>query len=236
MTVRVEHIGDATLYLADCREVVSSVVADAVISDPPYGMDYDTDSRRFSGSAIRRGKGRSDRTIAGDDAEFDPAPWLRFSEVILWGANHYAQKLPVGSTLVWLKRYQEHYGSFLSDAEIGWQRGGVGVYAMHAPDSNGRRLMESNGNAFGGETAHPFLKPIALMQWCVERTKGHRILDPFMGSGTTGVAALRLGRQFIGIESEGRWFDVACRRIEAAARQPEHYVEKARQAEQASLI
>lgn len=216
---RIEHIGDATLYLGDCREIAQALVADAVISDPPYGARYDTDSCRFSGSNINRGQGRADRTIQGDDEDFDPIPWLRFREVILWGANHFAQRLPIGSTLVWLKRYQEHYGAFLSDAEIGWQAGGVGVYALHAPDSNGRRRLETTGSAFGNETAHPFMKPLALMRWCVQRTKGETILDPFMGSGTTGVAALRLGRKFIGIEIEERWFDIACRRIEAEARQ-----------------
>ncbi|HXE51273.1 MAG TPA: DNA methyltransferase [Ramlibacter sp.] len=224
---RVERIGDATLYLRDCRDCIQQIglaqerAPDlAVISDPPYGMDFDTDSRRFTGGTIRRGTGRDDRSIAGDAASFDPAPWLTFDEVILWGANHYAQKLPIGSTLIWLKRYQEHYGSFLSDAEIGWQRGGHGVYALHAPDSSGRRRLEFTGSAFGDETAHPFQKPIALMAWCIERVKGRAILDPFMGSGTTGVAALRLGRKFIGIEIEERWFDIACRRIEAEANQP----------------
>jgi site-specific DNA-methyltransferase (adenine-specific) len=66
---------------------------------------------------------------------------------------------------------------------------------------------------------HPTQKPVALMAWCVEKTKAKSILDPFMGSGTTGVAAIQHGRQFIGIEREPRYFDIACRRIEQAYKQ-----------------
>ena len=232
---RIETIGDATLYLGDCREILPTLAGvNAVVSDPPYGMGFNTDSRRFTGSNIKRGLGREDRIIIGDDEPFDPAPWLAFSEVILWGANHYAQRLPVGSTLVWLKKYQEQYGTFLSDAEIGWQRGGHGVYCLHAPDSPARRRNEFNGQA--DATAHPTQKPLALMSWCIERTSAETILDPFMGSGTTGVAALKLGRKFIGIEIEPRYFDIACKRIAEAWKQPRLFAEPAPKAEQLSLI
>lgn len=228
---RVEHLAEGvTLYLGDCREIVPTLEQTfAVVSDPPYGMDYNTDSTRFSGGMApnnrERGDGRSDRTIVGDDKEFDASPWLEFREVILWGANHYARRLPVGSTLIWLKRYEQHYGSFLSDAEIGWQRGGVGVYALHAPDSIGRRRQEFTGDAFGKGTAHPFQKPVALMRWCIERTTERIILDPFMGSGTTGVAAVNLGRQFTGIEIEPKYFDIACRRIDRELRSPSMFTD-----------
>ncbi len=239
---RVEHLSDSvTLYLGDCREILPTLpkVGVGLLSDPPYGMDYDTDSTRFSGGRAennrRRGDGRSDRTIVGDDLEFDPGPWLSFEEVILWGANHYAQKLPIGSTLIWLKRYQEHYGSFLSDAEIAWQRGGVGVYAFHAPDSIGRRRLEYTGSAFGAETAHPFQKPVALMEWCIKRVQVKTILDPFMGSGTTGVACVQLGRSFIGIEIEPKYFDIACQRIRGALRSPDMFVEPPQPLKQQAL-
>lgn len=243
--IRIEALAEGvTLYFGDCEEIVPNLNLDhgkvAVVTDPPYGMDFDTDSRRFSGGdspSLRRGKGRNDRTIKGDDREFDPAPWLAFDSVILWGANHYAQKLPVGSTLIWLKRYLEHYGSFLSDAEIGWQRGGVGVYALHAPDSIGRRRQEFTGSAFGSETAHPFQKPVALMDWCIKRMPppATLILDPFMGSGTTGVAAVKLGRKFIGIEIEEKYFDIACKRISEALKQPDMFIEKPKPFEQTKL-
>lgn len=215
---RTEIIGDATLIFGDCREILPTLgKVDAVVTDPPYGMGWNTDSRRFTGG------GRADRLITGDDKLFNPEPWLAFSEVILWGANHYAQRLPVGQTLVWLKKYQEQYGTFLSDAEIGWQRGGHGVYCLHAPDSPSRRRTEYNGQ--GDDTAHPTQKPLALMTWCIKRVDGQTILDPFMGSGTTGVAAIKLGRKFIGIEIEPKYFDIACRRIEEAWKQPRLFEE-----------
>jgi DNA modification methylase len=236
----VEHLADGvTLYLGDCREILPTLgKVDAVVTDPPYGMDFDTDSRRFTGgkSSIVRGAGRNDRKIFGDDAEFDPSPWLHFGEVILWGSNHYTQKLPIGSTLVWLKRYVDSYGSFLSDAEVGWQNSGHGVYAFHAPDSMGRRQQEFTGDPFGGETAHPTQKPIALMDWCLKRVKGQTILDPFMGSGTTGVAAVKLGRKFIGIEIEPKYFDIACRRIADALARPELFIEPPKPAKQESFL
>lgn len=223
----VETIGDATLYLGDCRDILPTLGnVDAVVTDPPYGMNWNTDSTRFSGGQrVGRGEGRSDwGAIASDDKPFDPLPWVSFHEAILWGANHYGARLPTGTTLVWLKRYADQYGMFLSDAEIGWQKGGCGVYCLHAPDSIGRRQKEFTGSPFGGETAHPTQKPTALMEWCIERTVSHTILDPFMGSGTTGVACAKLGRRFIGIEIEPKYFDIACRRIDEAYKQPDLFI------------
>ncbi len=206
----VRKIGDATLYCGDNRGIVPLLTGiDAVVSDPPYGMGW--------GSRIQVGKnghGAGKKStlagtkVVGDDAPFDPTVWLGFGEAILWGANHYAQRLPVGATLVWIKKYPHAYGTFLSDAEIGWHSSGHGVYCFNAPDT--RRLTE----AASPVGVHPTQKPIALMEWCISRVKGHTILDPFMGSGTTGVAAARLGRAFVGIEIEQRYFDVAVRRLE----------------------
>ncbi|TPM55327.1 site-specific DNA-methyltransferase [Mesorhizobium sp. B2-2-4] len=225
---REEIIGDCRLILGDCLQVLPLLAGGmAVVSDPPYGMSFNTDSRRYTGGKrkIGRGEGRNDRQIVNDDRPFDPAPWLNAKETILWGANHYASRLPVGQTLIWLKKHPEHYGSFLSDAEIGWQSGGHGVFAIHAPDSNGRRRSELTGSPFGTETGHPTQKPIALMVWCVERTKSGTVLDPYMGSGTTGVACVKLGRKFIGIEIDETYFDIACERIRKAYAQPDMFVE-----------
>ena len=74
--------------------------------------------------------------------------------------------------------------------------------------------------------SHPTQKPVPLMKWCIERTGAETILDPFMGSGTTGVACAKLGRTFIGIEIEPKYFDIACRRIEAAMNQPDLFIEQ----------
>ena len=235
------RIGDATLYLGDCMDVLPTLgKVDAVVTDPPYGMNYDTDSTRFGGKTWvrfeQRGQGRSDREIHGDDEPFDPAPWLNYSSVVLFGANHFSQRLPVGSTLIWLKRSMQHYGTFLSDAEVAWEKGGHGVYVFFAEDSNGRRRKEATGKAFGSETAHPSQKPIALMHWCLQRNPAQVTLDPYMGSGTTGVACRHLGRAFIGIEREPRYFDIACKRIEAAYAQGRLFEEPKPDPEQAQIF
>lgn len=219
MTYRVETIGDATLYLGDAREIVPGLgPVDAVVADPPYGMGWDTDTSRFSGGDIdsvkRRGVGRRDwQGVAGDDKPFDPSPWLAFPQVILWGANHYAARLPIGTTLVWIKRMDGGFGSFLSDAEVAFKKGGHGVYCRRDTTLMGETL----------ERAHPTQKPVGIMEWCVGMTSGV-VADPFMGSGTTGVACARLGRRFIGVEIEPRYFDIACKRIEQAYRQADLFV------------
>ena len=214
-------IGSAQLYLGDCKEILPQLPkVDACVTDPPYGMGHDTDSRRFTGfnqtGLSPRGAGRGDRKIIGDDAPFDPTPWLGFESVVLFGCNHFAQRLPVGTTLVWLKKAPEKYGTFLSDAELAWEKGGHGVYAFHAPDSNGRRRSETYGSPFAKGTAHPTQKPVALMEWCLQRNPGGVTLDPYMGSGTTGVACANMGRKFVGIEIDRRYFDIACERISRA--------------------
>lgn len=227
---RTETIGDCTLILGDSAELLPDMDrASSVVSDPPYGMDWDTDSTRFSGGdpersgrgqQAARGKacGRDDwGKISGDAEPFDPSPWLSFRSAVLWGANHYAQRLPVGKTLLWLKKPPALFGTFLSDFEVGWASGGHGCFAHYRQFPPPSRMVENDGLAVG----HPTQKPLSLMTWCIEEfAKGKVILDPFMGSGTTGVACVNLGRPFIGIERETAYFETACRRIEEAYKQP----------------
>jgi site-specific DNA-methyltransferase (adenine-specific) len=155
----------------------------------------------------------------GDREPFDPSLWLGLADcVALWGSNHYAARLPVGTTLVWLKRNDEAFGSFLSDAELAWVAGGYGVYAFRDARGPTGRAVEGLG-----EAAHPTQKPVPLMEWCIGKAKvpaGGLILDPYMGSGTTGVAAVRMGHPFCGIEIEPRYFDTACRRISEELKRP----------------
>jgi site-specific DNA-methyltransferase (adenine-specific) len=213
--MREEIIGSARLILGDCLEVLHAMPRCAVVSDPPYGMNWDTKSARFSGGNTRRGKGRADwGAIRADDRAFDPSPWMDFPEVILWGSNHYAQRLPVGTTLVWIKKSVDLFGTFLSDCEIGWKKGGHGVYAHYKQFPPPSRMVEA-----GGQVAHPTQKPMSLMEWCIGMVKSSMVLDPFMGSGTTGVACVRAGRAFIGIEREQKYFDAACHRVERAQQQ-----------------
>lgn len=212
--MRVEHIGDATLYCADCRDVLPTLSGvDAVVTDPPYGI------RHRRGVCGNRGKGLSLGTtgIIGDDQPFDPTPWLQFPDVILWGANYY--RLPVGRTLIWDKTFGGGAGDF-SEAEIGWHNQ-LGATRMF------RHLWMGvqRASQVGAERQHQTEKPIALMEWCLGFfPNAQTILDPFMGSGTTGVACARLGRKFIGIEIEPRYFDIACRRIEQAQKQKDLFI------------
>jgi DNA modification methylase len=141
-----------------------------------------------------------------DAEDFDPTPWLEYERVVLWGWLHYAQRLPKGSALVWLKRYDDGFGSFLSDADIAWMKGGHGIYC--------KRDVSLQGES--SQKLHPTQKPVPLMAWCIEMAKvpeGGTVCDPYMGSGTTGVACVRLHRNFIGVEKDKRHFDNACDRI-----------------------
>ncbi len=209
--MRVEHIGDATLYLGDCLEILPSLgKVDAVVTDPPYGMAWNGKVTRGKNGTGKQGPTRNyGETITNDDRQFDPFPWLHYSQVIMFGFQHFNDRLPPGTVLVWLKRYDSGFGSFLSDADIAWMKGGCGVYCFRdlslQGDSNNRR--------------HPTEKPVPLMRWCIEKTTG-TVRDPFMGSGTTGVACANLGRKFEGIEIEEKYFDIACRRIRDAYKQP----------------
>jgi hypothetical protein len=139
----------------------SEGVFDAVVADPPYGMSCNTNSRRFTGGnrALRKGEGRDDwPVVAGDNKPFDPSLWLIFPKVCLWGANHFAARLPVGTTLVWIKKADHLFGSFLSDAEVGWIKGGHGVYCFRKQFPPPSRAHEG-----GGRCAHPMQKPVALI-------------------------------------------------------------------------
>jgi site-specific DNA-methyltransferase (adenine-specific) len=203
-------MSEYTLFNGDCLEYMRGMDAgsvDAVITDPPYGMDWDVNGSRYTKGGKAWGS-----TIINDDQPFDPVPFLAFKNVIMWGFNHYAQRLPVGTTLVWIKRNDSAFGTFLSDAELGWMKGGHGVYCFR----------DATYKSETPERYHPTQKPISLMRWCIERVskRGDTIFDPFMGSGTTGVACMQLGRNFIGCEIDAGYFKIAEKRIKDAAAQP----------------
>ena len=206
-------LGPVRLIRGDCTLIAPTLEGvDAVITDPPYGMGWDTDTTRFSGGNVRRGNGVSGRGyIAEDDKPFDPSIWPTFPKCVLFGSNHFGSRLQVGTTLVWLKRYDEAFQSFLSDAEVAWMKGGHGVYCFrHVPGPNGKGL-------------HPTQKPVALMSWCMDMAKvqpGQLVLDPYMGSGTTLIAAIRTGRRAIGIEIDEQHFKTAVERVKRELAQP----------------
>jgi len=213
------QIGDATLYLGDCRDILPTLTGvDAVVTDPPYGMNYTTSfinasHGKLHGGAVKQTYSASGECMIGDDKPFDPRPFIDYKEVILWGANHYCQYLPKGQWLVWVKRPKSAIGKLdQSDAELAWKKGGCAVYVFEHMWSGVCRDSENSPPDL--TPYHRTQKPVKLMQWCIEKVKAETILDPFMGSGTTGVACARLGRKFIGIECEKKYFDIACERID----------------------
>jgi DNA modification methylase len=202
----VVQIGDATLYHGDCLEILPSLPkVDAVVTDPPYGI-----ADRWAGQQ----KGKNGESILWDgDNEWDretcpdllAAAMALASRSIVWGGNYYPLP-PSRGYLVWDK--MQKFSN--ADSELAWcswdQTPRTFRYARAQLASEGKR--------------HPTQKPLPLMLWCLDfLPKAQTILDPFMGSGTTGVACANLGRKFIGIEIERKYFDIACERIDAAYRQ-----------------
>lgn len=213
----VSDCGSVCIYNADCKEIQESVdsVA-ALVTDPPYGMNWDTDTTRFSGGNQANSRGRAHRKIEGDQEPFDPKPWLRFRKVVLWGCNHFSQSLSVGTTLVWIKKDDHLWGTFLSDAEMAWMRGGHGIYCYRQTWNAPARAIDRDGNGSVPKGIHPSQKPVALMQWCFKRAgikEGELVFDPYLGSGTTGVAAVRSNLRFVGCEIDQEYFEIAKDRI-----------------------
>jgi len=187
------------IYHGDCRDILPHLPkVDLVLTDPPYGIGWNTNYSRFS-------RGTADKpSVRNDDTPFSPEVLLSFDEVITWGANHYAQKLPPASWLVWDKRNLDGT-AFLSDAEVAWWSEGHGIY-LYSISGQWHRSVS------GG--LHPTQKPVGLMKWCIGKAKtSGTICDPYMGSGSTLVAAKNLGRKAIGIEIEERYVKIAIERL-----------------------
>jgi site-specific DNA-methyltransferase (adenine-specific) len=205
MTPYYDHAG-ITIYHGDCREILPSLPpVDLVLTDPPYGMRWDgrvkRDSLNGQGGAFSRFEGQ---TITGDDIDFDPSFLLAYAPCIIWGFHHFPQHLSRGSILVWVKKYPEAYGTFLSDADVAWMSKGHGVYISPTV----------NPASFQHEREHPTQKPDEIMKWCCSFfPDAQTILDPFMGSGTTLRAAKDLGRKAIGIEIEEKYCEIAAKRM-----------------------
>jgi DNA modification methylase len=196
------------LYCGDCLEIAPTLQGvDAVISDPPYGMNWNGKVTRGKNGTGKKGATRNHgKTIIEDDRPFDPTPWLAWEKVVLFGSNHFGARLPVGTKLIWIKRYDEGFGSFLSDAEEAWMKGGHGIYC--------KRDLSVQGES--SDKLHPCQKPVPLMGWCMDKAKvpeGATVLDPYMGSGSTIIAAIRTGRKAIGIEKDPEHFNNAVERI-----------------------
>lgn len=198
--MRIEKIGNATLYLGDCLDILPTLdKVDAVITDPPYGINA---------NKMTLGNGPKKYSKGGnwDEAPPDIQSIIKLADKqCFWGGNYFSDQLP--PTNHWLIWYKMNAGLSFSECEMAWTNFGKQVRLLPHHWSN-------------EEKQHPTMKPLAVMIWCIKQAGNPQsILDPFMGSGTTGVACAQLGRSFIGIEREPAYFDIACERIEQAYKQ-----------------
>ena len=201
------EIGNATLYLGDCMDILPALdKVDAVITDPPYGIKRDGKPKSTSSHGGHKGYEFLGWDQGRPSKDFFDLIIEKSALQIVWGGNYFADLLPATSKwLFWDKGQRIDQ----ADGELAWTSmdGAMRVYLLN------RVAIAQDG------AVHPTQKPLALMKWCIEQAGNPKtILDPFMGSGTTGVAAVQMGRKFIGIERETKYFEIACKRIEDAQR------------------
>jgi DNA modification methylase len=215
-------ISDCTLYNEDCRFILPTLHGiDAVVTDPPYGIDVAKNGSVHGGAASPKWRGAKkvhygeqqwdEKTI---DPELIETARSKARWQIIFGGNYYALPASRG-WLVWDKRTNGN----LADCELIWTNLPTAVRKVsYLWNGFARAHGEPRGD-------HPTQKPIGVMRWCIQKLPPNvrTILDPFAGSGTTGVAAVLEGKAFVGIEREKRYFDVMCRRIEDAYRDPEAF-------------
>ena len=226
MTFRTETLADGIVcILGDCLEVLPTLGRfDAVVTDPPYGIGKDGQKRTTGGHG-----GRKAHDFKGWDKERPARDLFELllacsDQQVIWGGNYFADMLPAtGKWLVWDKGQRINQ----SDGELAYtsQDGALRIFTQNRV----ALLLE------GAE--HPTQKPLEVMRWSLLQVPSARhVCDPFMGSGSTGVAAAQLGRKFTGIEIDPGYFDIACRRIEAALKQPDLFVEPPKPAHQLSIL
>lgn len=212
---RKEIIGDCTLYLGDCMDVMPTLgEVDAVVTDPPYGIEYNAKKNNLP-------KSQYFEVLKNDDVELDLKIIfeLDIPTVLFGGYNFYRQLPHKGRWICWDKRCTEAADKlFGSPFELAWENRKSGYDRIVRVQHGG----VINADGANEKRVHPTQKPIILIRKILNfkpYLDAELILDPFMGSGTTGVACVKEGRKFIGIELDEEYFDIACKRIEEAQRQ-----------------
>lgn len=211
---RIETIGDATLYLGDCRDILPTLPkVDLVLADPPYGVKMDKGFGGFGGfgNPIARKQYDDDWDATRPEKEVFDMIIAGGGAVMVFGGNFFADLLPVSKHwIVWDKlNTMPTFG----DCELVW---------TNIDRKSVKKITHEYNGLIGkeGERVHPTQKPVLLMERCIAHvSKAQSVLDPFMGSGTTGVACANMGMTFYGIERDQKYFDIACQRIENAYRQ-----------------
>lgn len=229
---RKEIIGDCTLYLGDCLEIMPTLgKVDAVVTDPPYGIED-----------IVGGYGREGRTIQNDTTLTVCHDMLNMGTVFyndVWVACFYSCR--VSAEFFQGVVGVEYFGEVIWDKKvpgmgrgIRYQHENIAFFKKGTPSKLKDTFSVVRFLRCGEE--HPHQKPNALMEFLCDVVPGETILDPFMGSGTTGVACVNLGRKFIGIELEPKYFDIACKRIDQATRQGKLFVPQKKNPEQQGMF
>lgn len=210
--MRKEVIGNATLYLGDCLEVLPTLPDfDLILTDPPYGLGIDGQKESINRNPKHNRKAHE--TLGWDG---EPPPKYAFEMMyhksrnqIIWGGNYFVDRLR-SATKGWLFWDKGQRGLTMSDGEI----------AYTSLESPLRAITINRVELMTDGTEHPTQKPVRLMSWCLSLVpQAVTVCDPFMGSGSTGVACMQAGKPFWGIEREEKYFDVACQRINNAQRQ-----------------
>jgi site-specific DNA-methyltransferase (adenine-specific)/modification methylase len=193
-----EQIGNATLYFGDCAEILPTLGRfDAVVTDPPYGIG-------ISKNPVRQKHEKMDWDSSTPTNDLMNIVLNSSNYAIIWGGNYFNLP-PSQGFFIWDKLQPENFS--LAMVEMAWTN-------IKTP----AKMFRQSVTSYSKE--HPTQKPVNLMEWCISYCKDtNTIIDPFMGSGTTGVACVNLKKQFVGIERETKYFDIACKRIEDAQRQ-----------------
>ena len=232
---RIEQLADGvTLYLGDCREILPTLgKVDAVVTDPPYGIGVDKTMAKQGGTQYGKAAAAKRHYEATDWDSLPPA-WIlqclrdisRYQ--IIFGGNYFDLP-PSRCWLVWDK---DNGDNAFADCELAWTN--LDKPVRHI------KWMWNGMLRKGGEdrSDHPTQKPLEVMRWCIWQlpTDCRSILDPFMGSGTTGMAAVKANIPFIGIERHEPYFDIACKRIQAALDAPDMFVEAPKPAKQEAML
>lgn len=230
---RKEIIGDATLYHGDCLNLIPAIEADALVTDPPYGIGAAKTGMLGSNGIAPVGKYKPSEW---DNKTQDQAINWSINQTkhqVIFGGNYYDLP-PTTCWLIWDKCNSGGY----ADCEIAWTNLDKAIRKIEWAWNGFIRKGEMAKTGIYAKRVHPTEKPVGVMKWCIEHlpSAAETIFDPFMGSGTTGVACAKLGRKFIGIEIDENYFNIACKRIEEAYRQPDMFVEQPKKSEQMELI
>lgn len=197
--MQIEQIGNATLYCGDCNDIIPTLSkVGAVVTDPPYGIN-------ISNNPIRHKYKKKEWDKNPLNKEQIELLFKHSTYQIIWGGNYFDIP-PCKGFFIWDKVQPENFS--LAMCEMAW---------TNIP----KPAKIFKFRVIGYEKVHPTQKPVPLMEWCINKlpSEVNSILDPFMGSGTTGVACAKLGKKFIGIEQDKEYFDLACKRIDDAYKQ-----------------